>query len=170
MPDAAADPRRVDEWKVMSMARYAWFVLLALMLTGCAGYGLRGRVVEGPVSAVHIVPADDPRLAEPPITGASVHLTVDADRLSAKPAGAGHSDADGDFHVPVDAFGAGFLEHDVEVLVRAQGHAPAQRVIRLPGRDRRVLVTLAPGEDAVSPRPGQLLDETLRMSEPYMGR
>ncbi|MEX0654215.1 MAG: hypothetical protein WD534_18405 [Phycisphaeraceae bacterium] len=145
-------------------------VVSAMGLAGCSGYQLQGKVIEGPESGVFIVSEDDPRLDEPGLRGARVALTLDADRLSAKHVGDGESDLDGAFTVSVDEFGAGFLEHDVEVLVRLAGYAPAVRTIRLPGSSRRVLVTLAEGEDELSPRPGDLLDETMRMGEPYMGR
>ncbi|MFA9477228.1 hypothetical protein ACERK3_02855 [Phycisphaerales bacterium AB-hyl4] len=142
----------------------------ALLATGCSSYQLQGKVIEGPSSGIYIVSADDPRLNEPGVPQARIALTLDPERLSAKSIGSGASDSDGWFNVPVDEFGAGFLEHDVEVLARQQGFTPAYQTIRLPRSSRRLLIVLAEGTDRVSPRRGDVIDETLRLGEPYMGR
>lgn len=142
----------------------------ALFAGGCASYQLQGKVVEGVESSVQVVAADDPRLDEPGVPSARLTLTLDPDRLSAKPLGDGMSRGDGTFALPVDEFGAGWMEHDVGVVAQRSGYQPAMHTFRLPGGSRRLLVTLAPGDDRLPKRRGDLLDETMRLGEPYMGR
>lgn len=140
----------------------------AALIVGCGSYELRGRAIEGPSSGVHVVDRDDPRLEAPGLSGAAVSLTLDPDRLSAERVGEVATDVDGDFAIAVDAFGAGMLEYQAQVDGQLAGHEPAIGRFDLPGRGKRVLVVLAPGDDDAATGGESFLDETLRMGEPYM--
>ncbi len=126
-------------------------MLLALGAYGCGGYVLTGRVVEGAASEVAVVRGDDPRLAGPPIGGASVRIMLDPQSLGGELVGTVSTGEDGRFAVPIDATGAGVLEYDVLVEVRASERDSAYRVLPLPPNKRTVLVTLAPGRDRLPP-------------------
>ena len=138
-----------------------------VLLVGCTGYTLQGRVLSGPVTAVRVVDADDPRLEDPGLAGAVIDLTLDPGslaRISVPPSIAG---SDGSFAIPIDQFGAGLLEYDVSIVVRCEGHESAAQVLRLPLAQKRMLVWLAAGPDTRSQRPG-LLEETLELGKPYL--
>lgn len=143
---------------------------LLLMAGGCSTYAVRGKVIEGAAPAVVVVDQDDPRLERPGVTGAIVLLTLEPDRLNAREVGADVSDVEGDYTIPVDEFGAGTLLYDTRVTARLQGYKPTVGDFSLPSRGKRVLVILAPGADEGRPAAREeedLLDETLRLSEPY---
>lgn len=120
---------------------------LAISVSACSPYALRGKVIEGQGSYVTIVDASDPRLAEPGLSGAAVTLVLDPTQLNRKTLASGISGADGEVSLKVDEFGAGMLEYDVGVYARRRGREPAEGYFRLPGSSQRVLISLAPGED-----------------------
>lgn len=155
--------------RVMTIAALS---LLLLLLPACAStYELRGRVIEGSVSTVVVVNQNDPRLTDGQsfgLTGAAIDATLDPQNLNRKHLPQTVSMGNGEFSMPVDATGAGFLEYDVEVLVQLPGHAPAINTFRLPGRSKRLLVILAPGDGAARRSGDRFLDETLKMGEQYL--
>ncbi len=121
---------------------------LALVLGGCSSYAVRGVVVMGPTSYVELVDADDPRLTQgQPISGAVVRTTVDPSSLNPIRLTGVTTGAVGEFAVPVDEFGAGWLEYELGVVVRRPGFAPAEGFMRLPPAGKRLLVTLGAGQD-----------------------
>ncbi len=142
----------------------------ALLIGGCGGYQLRGKVVPGPASNIQVVNKDDPRLNRPGMPGASVSVMIDPEQLNREDAGSTAADVDGGFALPIDAVGAGFLEYDVQVVSRLNGYSPAVRTIRLPGSDKRLLITLAPGDDRHESGYHDIVDETRRLGEPMMRR
>lgn len=141
-----------------------------LLLTGCSGYQLRGKVVDGPTSMVMVVDEHDPRLNQAGLEGASVEVTVDPRSLGRKRLPAVTSEGDGSFAVPIGEVGAGFLQYDVRVLARLAGRQSAEDEMALPGGDKRLLIILAPGQDTYQPTGGadDFLNETLEMSRPYL--
>ena len=151
--------------------RVAVLLLLCLGVVGCSGYELRGRVIGGQTSWVGVVDAEDPRLSEPHLGmgGAAIEATLDPQNLNYQRLGKVVSQGDGAFALPVEAKGAGWLEYDIQMIVELAGYAPAVGEFRLPGQSKRVLVVLGSGEGEAAPRRGSdLLEETLRMSEPYL--
>jgi hypothetical protein len=146
-------------------------VILVLMfaLSGCSGYQMRGVVVEGARSTVMVVDEDDPRLTQGhAVPLATIEVTLDPDRLSRKDMPPETSDVDGRFAVTVDEPGAGYLEYEARILVRRAGHDTAVKDLRIPGPRQRLLVTLVNGEDKYEPKPPDVLEETMKMGEPYM--
>ena len=156
-------------------SRYRWraglltVCVMSLLLGGCAVYEMQGVVLEGTVSTIRIVDADDPRLLEGySLPLATVETTMDAERLSRQPLPRDVSDADGTFAVPVDEPGAGYLDYYVRMVVRKVGYDTAVEDFRVPGPNQRVLVTLARGQDTYVPEAKDVLEETLERGEPYL--
>ena len=137
-------------------------------LAGCGSYTLRGRVVQSAVGEVYLVNADHRQLREEtPVADAALTVTLDPDRLNRKVIAQGRSGPDGSFALPVREFGAGVLEHEVELLARRTGYAPTVGRFVLPGGELRVLTGMALGEDRAVYTP-TLKEQTLRDAEPYM--
>ena len=141
-------------------------------VVGCEGYALRGRVVGGRDSDVAVVDKGDARLTgdEVAIPGARVAVTLDPQSLGRRPLKVVVADDEGRFEVPIDAAGAGFLEYDVEVVVRAAGAEPAVQTLRLPGSGKRLLVTLTRGRDTLPQSMQEVVDETREVGGRLMDR
>ncbi|GAB4518993.1 MAG: hypothetical protein Tsb0013_23000 [Phycisphaerales bacterium] len=123
----------------------------ALVLTACGAHQVRGVVRVGENSYVQVVDKDDPRLAEgEPVVGATVTSVVDPQSLGSTRLPAIATDHTGAFAIPVDLFGAGWMEYELGVTVRRTKFSPAEGFFRLPGSDKRLLVVLAPGRDVLS--------------------
>jgi len=133
-------------------------------LCGCSAYQLRGVVLEGSQPGIEIVSKDDPRLEHFGISGASLSVNLNPDRLSSKQIGYGNTDSQGRFSLPISETGAGFLLLDVEVLVQRETFGPVLEQLVLPGGDKRLIVTLKPGKGASNP---DFLRDTLRDAEVY---
>lgn len=131
-----------------------------MFLTGCGGYALEGRVVQGSRPAVRVVGENDPGLDGPPLEGVQVSATLDPHDLNAKPLGSATSGPDGRFSLPVEALGAGMLEYEVEVAAGRQGYQSAGDIFPMPKRSQRLLITLPPGEGGYETRP-DLMQQTL---------
>jgi len=152
------------------MPRSGSLLLLALLvlLPACSGYQLRGKVVEGKTSTVELVSADDPRLEKRGIGGVTLRATLEPESLDHERVGSGQSGGDGSFVLPVDAMGAGFLEHQVQIAAIKEKYETAARNMQLPGQDYFLLITLQPGNSTEPHLKGDALDKTLEMSEPYL--
>ncbi len=145
-----------------------WLLCLLVLLPACAPYALRGRVVEGTPAGVEVVSSDDPRLvSRPPLPEVRLELTEDPERLNRRAAGSAVSGVDGRFELRPNISGAGLLKIDAGLEARRDGYAPAAGLFGLPGRGKRVLVTMPPGRDH-APNPADFLDETLRQARPYL--
>ena len=138
------------------------------LLGGCGGgYVLRGKVVEGSISAIVVTDREDPRLNELPVPTSTISLVLDPGRLNQEHVARGVSDLDGTFEIPVEKFGAGFLEYDFQITARHRGYEPAVREMRLPKKKKYLLIMLSPGKDRV-PNPESYRDEVIRESKPYL--
>ena len=121
---------------------------VALVLTGCSSYAVRGVVIRGETSYVELVGKNDPRLeAGQPVSGATIAGIIDPQSLKSTRLKPVATDALGAFKIPVDNFGAGWLEYELGLIVRSSNFTPAEGHVDLPGGGRRVLVVLAPGTD-----------------------
>lgn len=152
----------------MRCASLTLAVAVALLSWGCETYQLRGKVVSGVSSSIEVVGKDDERLAGPGISGAQVKGWIDPERLDREQLPTRSTSPDGTFAVPVSATGAGLLEYDVWLTASAVRRASASETFRLPGSDRRVLITLGPGDGRPVTRYGDPLRETLELAEPYL--
>ncbi len=131
--------------------RAAALGMLRLVLTGCESYSLRGHVIRGEISYIEIVDADDERLEQPGLTATRVGVHLDPGRLNRKFLGSTVSNSNGDFSIPVDEFGAGFLEYDISVVAYRDGYFGAEQFFVMPSANRRVLTIPGPGNDANPP-------------------
>ena len=68
----------------------------------------------------------------------------------------------------IDEPGAGFLILDVEVQARRERFLSEAKRFDLPGGNKRLLVTMKPGDDVVPLENPNILEETLRDAEPFM--
>jgi len=129
-------------WSLIALA------LLACALAGCSPYTLKGRVIAGEASYIAVVSASDPALRQGDgLGGAQITLSTDPDRINRKEVGSAVSAPDGSFETPFSEVGGGFLEYDAGVRVSRSGFESAEAFFPLPGRDKRLLVVLAPGRD-----------------------
>ena len=122
------------------------------LMASCAGYSLRGKVIEGDVSFASIVGADDGRLTGPGVPGVKVSLETDPGRIQREFVGEAVTDADGDFAIRVRRPGAGFLIYDVGLDAHRDGYEGVRQIFRLPGSSKRVLIVLNPGRDTFPER------------------
>ena len=92
----------------------ALLALLVILATGCSsGKELRGRVIasEYPSADFINVSGGDPMMVEgSAVPGARIEIIRDPRRLSRETVATGVSGADGVFRIPVDAFGAGWMD------------------------------------------------------------
>ncbi len=117
------------------------------LLSGCSGYVLKGKVIEGPRSQVLIVKQSDPRLGSAGVPEVSLRLTLEPQSLGRKVLASEHSTQDGTFALPVGELGAGVLDYEFAVLARAPGYSGAEQSFRLPAPGKCLLIILAPGQD-----------------------
>jgi hypothetical protein len=126
-------------------------MVMVCLLSGCGGYVLRGKVVEGPEPGVRVVSANDREMERPGIGGARVEVVVDPMSLGRRVVEPVETDSSGEFAVPIEEFGAGSLEYEASVVARRGGFRHVAELIALPGGDRRVLIVLTPGTDGYRP-------------------
>ena len=77
------------------------------------------------------------------------------------------TDGQGWFSIPVDAFGAGVLEDQAQIVARREGHRGAMATVDLPRRGQRVLITLPLGRDTLV-APERFLNQVMREARPYL--
>lgn len=139
-----------------TMARCSrWGVFGALVtcatvsFAGCQQYMIDGKVIAGDFSTVAFVDADDPRLAEPPVTSAEVLIRRDPDRPGQRESARVFSGGDGTFTITLDEFGAGWMNERWEIVARKAGYRSVEIRESLPAADagQVLLIELAPGQD-----------------------
>lgn len=145
----------------MAAGRWVCLGMALLALTGCQSYQLQGTVLPGNQSVVLVVAKDDPRLNQRGLDGATLQMTIDPQSLSATMLPMDMTDPDGRFSIPVSQTGAGFLEYQLEVLCRAEGHAPAVRTLPLPAANKRLLIIMAAGADHYKGPSRDIVDQTI---------
>ena len=141
-----------------------------LMLAGCSGYAIEGRVVRGPSPSVMVVDSDDPRLTELNTTGsgAAIEGVLEPNTPTERQTlGRFVADEQGWFAIPVDAIGSGLLEYEALLIARRDGNQGAMGTIELPRRGQRVLITLPLGADTLIV-PESFRDQALRDARPYL--
>ena len=86
------------------------------------------------------------RLNAPGVPNVALRLMLDPTSAGRKVVGETVSGGAGEFSIPVDETGAGFLQYDVALGARRRGFETAEGFFRLPKSGKRILVTLTPGE------------------------
>lgn len=143
-------------------------ITFAALLGGCETYHLRGMVVEGNEAGVLIVDPIDSRIKQhSPLPGADVKLTIDPNTMSPKVIGDFKTDETGSFTTSIDQLGAGFLQYDLGVLTSADVHRTHWQIVKLPPRDKVLLIIIEAGRDNYK-HPEDLLNETKRLGEQLM--
>jgi hypothetical protein len=126
-------------------------VSLAAMLTGCgpANNSLRGKVIEGPVSFMMPVDANDPRLAGPGIADVAVEARAGTGRGSGTKYCSAKTNDLGEFRL---AFGdqQAVLMRTIEFVGEKPGYQMAKVEMNLFSSSRRLLIVLQPVE---APKP-----------------
>ena len=120
----------------------------ASLLQACGQYTIIGKVIEGDLSSAVLVPADDPDVARPGLSAASVSILRDPDTPKRAIAGSATTDELGFFEMPVEGVGAGWMVEEWLVRAERTGYAPAAAHIALPASPRRyyLLITVRRGQ------------------------
>ncbi len=158
----ATKPTDSNPWVCLS------FVVIALLVSGCSSYRLRGIVVSGARPEVRVVSADDPVLQSFGVAGATLELTTEPLSMNPVQVAATSANGQGAFDIPVDLGGAGVLDYEVGVLCRAPGYGSVWQTLRLPPGNRRLLIVMAPGGESSGPD-NEALRESLEFHRQMQG-
>ena len=133
--------QRTGRWGLLLLP--AW----TAALTGCSTYTLHGNVTYGQISDMELVDPSDRRLSDPPLTSVRITVQRDPDKLSRRIAGTDVSDVRGRFVIPLDEFGAGWMEEEWLIRASKPGFKTATSILRLDAntRGKRLLIILGPG-------------------------
>lgn len=104
-------------------------------VTACSGYSMSGRVVEGDFGSISFIAAGASDELEVPIEGATVSLIRDPESLGREEVARATTRADGSFLMPVEAFGAGYLQEQWLVRVRHPQYQIVESFTGLPKED-----------------------------------
>ncbi len=120
---------------------------LVTMATGCSGgYTLSGKVIKGAYTDLEIVSGDDTRFSETGVGEVKILIHRDPLDLNRSLSATGKSHSDGTFEVPIDAFGAGWMDESWLIQVERNGYRSGEMILRLPTGGKRLLVTMSQGQ------------------------
>jgi hypothetical protein len=134
-------------------------LVVTICMTGCGGYVLYGKVIEGDYNALEIVDVDDMRLDQPGVPGASVRIINDPQSLGREELGVVMSNSEGVFRKTIDLPLAGVAIYDLGFVVRAPGYAQTMAEHQLPPKDKWVLIIIKRGRDTYT-EPENLIEES----------
>lgn len=120
-------------------------LLATLVAAGCGGPALEGKVVLGSMSGAELVAPGDPALNQPGLAGASIVVIRDPGRPNSETVAQGASRADGTFRIPVEAFGAGWMSEEWQIVASKPGDATSEYRGSLPRSGERLIFMLVPG-------------------------
>ena len=117
------------------------------VLPGCGGYTLTGRVVQSQFSMITFVPDGDQRLGGAGVPSVTIKVYRDPDRPNTEMVARGTTDANGNFSIPIGAFGAGWMVEQWRITATRAGYESGDVTLTLPGSSdgQRLLVNLTPG-------------------------
>ena len=147
--------------------RAALIAAIGLLLAGCSGNpALKGRVVEvgaGSMFFVSVEDGDPGMIDGPGVTGARIEVVRDPGGMNRAVVARGMSRSDGTFVIPIEAFGAGWMDEEWLFRCTHPDHQMLELVDVLPGGgSTRVLqVDLGPSGPAGSG--SRQLDEAERI-------
>ena len=129
------------------------FALLALcmtipLLSGCgSNYVIRGKAVRGDFSTVSFVSVDDSRLQNEGVINVEIYLFRDPDRGDREVAARVNTNDVGEFVMPVNKYGAGWMIEQWLIHTYRPGYQSAQSIVSLPKPKQNLvmLVTLGRG-------------------------
>jgi hypothetical protein len=134
--------------------RWPIMALCLAALAGCRTYVLQGTVVRSDVPEMAFVTPDDPRLTEPGVSNVRISIERDPDKLSREMVGTALSDSRGRFTIPVDRFGAGWMDEVWMIRAFRQGYQTVVSRQRLSIYDDQRLLILMPAGPAEAPPEG----------------
>ena len=141
-------------------------VVAGLLMPGCgSGYVIQGKAIRGEYSSVTFVHPDDSRLQDPGMAGVRVFLFRDPSSLGRELVATASSDARGNFILPINTFGAGWLIEQWLVHTYRPETQSVESILTLPkqGTNLKMLITLGRGV-AVMPR---MSDELMQQYEKF---
>ncbi len=144
-------------------------VLVALagsLMPGCSsGYVIQGKAIRGDHSTVTFVHPDDSRLQDPGVADVRVFLFQDPNSLGRELVGSTSSGERGNFIIPINTFGAGWLDEQWLVHTYLPGSQSAESILTLPKQESnlKMLITLGRGV-AVMPK---MSDELFQQCEKF---
>ncbi len=143
------------------MNKFASFAVcvLATLMVGCGGVSairVEGKAIEGNVSFIAAVPANDPRLKGPGVEGAKIELVSKVGQTQGSVVGSGTSIKEGNFSVRLTDPNA--VKAPADVRATCAGYLPATNSLLIPSSDMRLLVILkraggGPAKSGLSPSP-----------------
>lgn len=144
-----------------SLALMAILLLPLVALSGCGGYRIHGKVLEGPMADIFTVRPGDDRLDRTGVSEVRIEVYRDPDRPGRQLAGSGVSRTDGSFEVSVSGFGAGWMDEVWEVRAFRHGYRNVETVMRLPANpgSHPMLIMMSRGTPTPPNELDQLLDE-----------
>lgn len=117
------------------------FCLLAvgLLIAGCSSVTVRGRVIEGPVNIIVVVPEGDDRLSDPDSLGLEgIDVSVDVPGLDSPKRTT--TDNEGRFSFKIG--GKAKTGRGIAVGARGEGWLPEETTTPFPPMDHRLLIVL----------------------------
>ncbi len=144
----------------------AQLVVAVSLMPGCgSGYVIHGKAIRGDYSSVTFVHPDDSRLQEPGVADVRVFLFRDPNSLGRELVGSTSSGERGNFIIPINTFGAGWLDEQWLVHTYLPGSQSAESILTLPKPDMnlKMLITLGRGV-AVMPK---MSDDLMQQYEKF---
>ena len=114
--------RNCSDMLSMRLFLLSLFFIAALVLAGCDSFVIQGKVVQGQSSSMHFVSNDNTGLSTLGLEGTRITVYRDPDSLGTKVAGTAISDDQGRFVIKLDAFGAGWMLEQFEIVAQMQGY------------------------------------------------
>lgn len=122
----------------------------AAALGGCNAYTLRGHVVSGNYNMLELVPANDPRLGDPGMSGVRIEAIRDPDSLGKIVVSGATSGRNGEVRLVINEFGAGWMKEvwDLRARIGSDWFAESRTTLPKPSENLRLLVVISPGTGA----------------------
>ena len=157
--------------RTMPVCLFLLLLLSSLFLTGCSDVYLNGTVVAGREAGVEWADSDDPRFSKPPVPDAMIEVTVDPQGMHPIHLSPVYSDDNGHFAVPMkEVTGAGILEYDMYIVVRATGYESAVQTVKPSLLQSKIIAELPAGADHYIKPGGDALDESLKAKDSIYNR
>ena len=144
-------------------------LLLASMIlfVGCSTHpALKGRVVEtgnGSMEFISIQEGDPGMIAGRGVTGARIEIVRDPKGLNRKVVARGSSQQDGTFNIPIEAFGAGWMEEEWLFRCTHPNYQMVELVDVLPGVGSSRVLQVNIGQPGPAGSGGGRIDEAERI-------
>lgn len=122
----------------------AGMIGVATWLGGCTSVNpmVTGKVIEGRVSLIGGVPANDPRLEGPGLEGVKIAVRLDAMRRGGATVVDGASGPEG--QIKIKTRDLKVFSEEVSVSATKDGYSPARQALVIPSGQRRLLIVLQP--------------------------